>query len=455
MEFEPSPAQYTQAGKRRPHAPFDWHMGAGMDQTADMTNFAIQDYLPHCGQEVGLENGFANDDNGLEYGWVAPVRFANNGVDLAVSATDQTTDYLSDIKHTVQTTVTQLDFVDRGVVDAGLGQQQIPIQGGNTTFAIEQGLNSITQGNQMWDTQGPIITVEHGQNRISSINGDILDSLAFAPSGPNVMTYPQQEQCQPSGLGIMQVGFSENQQFSQVLQEDEVSQPLHTPLTSGPSMGNSTGVPVDATWRDSYNQPNHLNLTSSNPPFVRNILEAIEDILMPPAGTPAVDSSQYTQRGQSVGLAAPSDDGLHAHSPASIGYWESPRTPAQFDHSMSSSPNPQQYLTPERSMHEATPHIAINGFSTDLSLPQPTLNDLMGNFDTNTQPQSKKRKRKAFNAEDKKKVNQVRENGACISCHARKIPVCSSTCGVILTNLKSVPLEVSVLAASKLLGIQP
>jgi hypothetical protein len=90
---------------------------------------------------------------------------------------------------------------------------------------------------------------------------------------------------------------------------------------------------------------------------------------------------------------------------------------------MSSSPNPQQFTTPDPSLHEVTPHIAVNGFSTDLTIPQPTLNDLMGNFDTNIQPQSKKRKRKAFNAEDKKKVNQVRENGACISCHARKIPV--------------------------------
>jgi hypothetical protein len=54
---------------------------------------------------------------------------------------------------------------------------------------------------------------------------------------------------------------------------------------------------------------------------------------------------------------------------------------------------------------------------------QPTLADHIITFDLNLLSSPLKRKRSAFSLEGKKKVRSVRQNGACISCRARKVSV--------------------------------
>jgi hypothetical protein len=70
--------------------------------------------------------------------------------------------------------------------------------------------------------------------------------------------------------------------------------------------------------------------------------------------------------------------------------------------------------------------------------------DLMGNFETNPEPQSRKRKRKAFDPERKKKVKEVRDSGACVTCRAKKIPVSHSSYPVhkhLLIPLSALPMR--------------
>jgi hypothetical protein len=56
---------------------------------------------------------------------------------------------------------------------------------------------------------------------------------------------------------------------------------------------------------------------------------------------------------------------------------------------------------------------------------QPKLDDLIGNFDSNPEPVSRKTKRMKFTPEGAEKVRSVRNKGACVACHYRKTPVLS------------------------------
>jgi hypothetical protein len=70
--------------------------------------------------------------------------------------------------------------------------------------------------------------------------------------------------------------------------------------------------------------------------------------------------------------------------------------------------------------------VEIKRESESESLPedyQPRMDELVGNFDSNPNAASRKRKRSKFTTENAEKVRGVRKNGACVACHQRKTPV--------------------------------
>lgn len=431
MEFESAHAYHPHVVKREQmDAPLNWHRGIpNMDQT---NSFAMNGpgnaYAQSCGREANLNESYANESGNIAYGWTNGLGFSGNGTGQPMVLAEHNDGYQLENKGMVRATITALDYGDGSIQDdVGGDQRHTPDR--NVGFAAADVIDEFLAAeflndNRSWEQPQPYPNLPNNNiNAHATTSMADLSLAAFAPNLglPNAEAgYSLPPQPLPMGLAISQVNFPPDNTYSQGGQDDETPQNVYTSITAQPYMENFNSNQAIEEWiNPSYVGGSNVANLSNNGLDENSLVDSVDGLFT--SEELGLSTRPRSTTTQSYGLLVPGDEFPRAMSSreASVsGAWESPGTQYGWESSsISPSPNPQRFVIPDSQLNG----VLQNSMPT--FGPQRTLNELMVNFDINTDPSSKKRKRKQFSSEGKKKVNLVRENGACVSCHARKISV--------------------------------
>lgn len=408
----------------------DWPFG-DLDQLGDFATMSTNKF------EDGFVEDFEPDSNyagiysegnvDAERGWENAGGYANN--ELVPSGPLQTvTQYIMDSRGSLQETAETLqasNYATRGNINGNFhGNVQ-----NQDSASLQIELTQTPPGQPTWNHRHDQAHIPRNENVCGTLFSleDVEQILCPSPSIPQFKAeLAMSAAMQPGSQGEFQ-----SQEFiAQPLLEDELPQQGHTLLIAPSSMYNTSIAQTSAHWELPFKPDSHLSEQSFHDANGgATAISKIEEILFSDSIEQLPhEQSQSTQTIQCSTLLAPFDDHQYALSSreGSVAHWQSPRTPVwNHNGSISPSPNPQVYMTPEPQFHDMNTHIMIPPFPSPMGFAQPPdFRGMTGNFNANTQPElTNKRKRKAYDAEGKIKVNKVREHGACIGCHARKVSV--------------------------------
>lgn len=212
--------------------------------------------------------------------------------------------------------------------------------------------------------------------------------------------------------------------FAVPLVSDEIPEMGYTSLTATPSLYGSIG-PDNGQWSGA--------LQSHNP--------GLPPPVIAPDATSMIEQILFSDQTQSTDYLQPAHQSLnstnsltvadHQHGlssrEGSVAHYDSPRTPQTWNtHQMTPSPNPQIFTMPESVFDNIQSQAMVQAFPSLIGFAIPPMLNAMNNFDSRPQVQPGKPKKRPYNDKAKTKVNRVRENGACVACRARKVPVCIS-----------------------------
>lgn len=420
---EPSVAPYMHLGRQdQLHAPLDWHTGImdPMDDFLDFSTGVENDFVPQMEDEAREADPFAQRGSTPNYGWNNAILTGNENVQPFV-AQYNAADFIIDTKTALQPTVTAVEVT--GV--SAYTEEQVQVDNGiamvpfNTTN-IPQAVNSWREGAEYDEEGAPLNpTIQHTTSFTTMLVGIFENSEDLSGTVPP--SIPQHNL--HDGLGISEVAYQDNALVDPPLLIDEMPQHGYARITDTPSLYGST-QPDNGEWA----HPVHNSYDSIDQyPAADPALADIEGILFSQqAQNTSISQAQQHHFTDSSLLALPATEfqgGQSSHDGPVTHL--SPRTPQTMTElRITPSPNFQIFGMPEPIFDHSFQPMS-NAFPPLLGCVPPPQSDMMNNFNSGTELLSKKRKRKAFNNEDKRKVNLVRENGACVACHARKVSVSS------------------------------
>lgn len=412
MEFESAHVYHPHVVKREVEPPSNWHRGVpNLDQINSLVTAGPGNaFAQSCGREVNLTDAYTHESDNNPFAWA-------NGL-------GQNNGYQPEGKRMIEATITSMEFEDgMSIKDVGrdrmASQSDTVATGSGTLDVIDEFLNAEFDG--LWEQPQPYSNQLNNNIDVHVTTAPLDSLLSFAPeSGQSNLDlgYPLPPQTNTHGLAISQVDFPQDNSYLHGGQEDETSQIGYVAIDNQQYADNFMPNQAIEQWIDPYVEQQHANHSIIAQPIDTSLVDSVGDLFT----SEQFGFPRNSRPSHSYGLAVPLDGynaGAISSREASVsGIWESPRTQSGWESSsISPSPNPQIFMMPDDLCNFPLPGTMIGGFSP------PALNDMIGNFNMNPESESKKRKRNKFSPEGKKKTNKVREVGACVSCHARKIPV--------------------------------
>lgn len=448
MEFESSSRAQLSHGsdmerrKQGAGLPHNWPVGGGAgmsisNQQSDQ--FAIDSdggpYSQNYGRMANTTNGFQQNENGnVQYIW--PEGFeANGNLGLGLNISEQKSNESASTSLGPYSTMTATSYGDLTTQDTFGGLTAM------SDLSVGFGTNGIDNGNfedpQLWQQPQNYTNTANNANglydgRVGSPESDLLTQLnpSYLPMTSSAEFVLPIHDTQNHSTLLDSSEFPSDNVYSQPWQGSDIPNMGFGSLPTTPLMNGNLFPTPD------FSNAHQSSSCTPNLPTIPSFHD--DDVAEITDGLFTSEEVGLYKDAPLFGLSTvpdgyPLSHGSHSRDVSVSGNWDSPRTPFNWDGHASPCPAHFQGHGHNVSISGSQiEEILGNGLlevmpatkqGAALGPIAPPLDEFTGNFDVNPKRQTSKRKRKAFSTEEKQKVNQVRESGACVSCHARKVPV--------------------------------